>query len=125
MSLSEADQRSVLDRYFAAMRQGRSAEADMMALFADEAIYVEPFSGLPHAAVGKAAILERLKIGWDKPLPDLELDVLTIDIVGAEASSTWECRSSALPTAVQGRDTYRFDADGLITRLEVSIDLPA
>lgn len=121
MSISEADAARTVDRYFAAMRQGRSAEADMMALFSDDIVYIEPFSGDAEPAVGKAAVRARLRHGWDAPLPDMELDVRSVDVRGATATSMWECRSSAFPAPVTGRDTYEFDDAGLISRLHVEI----
>ncbi len=121
MNASEGDAATTIGRYFAAMRQGRDAEADMMALFADDAVYVEPFSGVQEPAEGKTAILQRLQAGWNAPLPNMELDVQSIDVRGPSATSVWECRSSAFPSPVLGRDTYTFNVDGLIERLEVEI----
>lgn len=108
---------AIIDRYFAAMRRGAPAEDEMLALFADDAIYDEPFSG-QEPAVGRAAIRQRLRLGWETPLPDLELDVLEVEIRGSRATSRWECRSPGLPGPVQGEDRYHF-RDGTITRLEV------
>ena len=113
----------IIDAYFAAMRRGAGAESEMMALFAADAVYVEPFTGVGEPAVGREAIRERLRAGWEQPLPDLELDVLEIEVEGATATSRWECRSSALPGPVRGTDRYEF-GDGVITRLVVEIDDP-
>ena len=121
MTAPDVDPQATIDRYFAAMRQGREAETNMMALFADDAVYIEPFSGGAEPAEGKAAILARLRSGWEAPLPDMELDVRSIDVHGSRATSRWECRSSAFPAPVEGRDNYEFGADGLIVRLEVEI----
>lgn len=109
--------RETVDRYFAAMRRGAVAEDDMLALFAVDAIYAEPFSGEAPAA-GIEAIGRRLRRGWEHPLPDLELDVLELEVSGGSARSRWECRSSGLPGPVQGEDRYQI-SDGRITRLEV------
>ncbi len=107
----------LVDRYFAAMRRGAAAEEDLVALFADDAVYVEPFSG-EEPARGRDAIRRRLRQGWEVPLPDLELDVLEVEVDGRRARSRWECRSPALPGPVRGEDRYEF-ADGRIARLEV------
>lgn len=40
-----SDSTAVINRFFAAMQSGATSEAEMMALFADDAVYVEPFSG--------------------------------------------------------------------------------
>ena len=110
--------------YYAAMRIGGEAEEQMMDLFADDAVYDEPFSGLDEPAVGREGIRDRLRAGWSSPLPDMELDVLSVTIDGASACCTWECRSPAFPAPVRGTDRYEF-RDGLISRLEVRIDDPA
>ncbi len=114
---SDADQHAVIDRYFAAMRRGPSAEDEMMALFTDDAVYDEPFSG-QGPAIGRDAIRQRLRLGWETPLPDLELDVIGLEIRGSTASARWECRSPGLPGPVTGEDRYEFQ-DGRINRLEV------
>lgn len=110
-------ERAVIDRYFAAMRRGQAAEVDMVALFDDDAVYIEPFTSA-EPAVGIEAIRERLRRGWESPLPDMELDVLTIEVDGPDARATWECRSPALPSPMRGEDRYRI-RDGRIVRLEV------
>ena len=110
----------VVDRYFAAMRRGAEAEEEMMALFADSAIYVEPFVAPDQPAVGKEAIRERLRNGWANPLPDMELDVLDVAMEDGNARSSWECRSPGLPGPMRGEDLYEI-TDGQITRLEVRL----
>ena len=107
----------LIERYFAAMRRGSEAETEMLGLFADDAVYIEPFSG-QEPAEGIEAIGQRLRQGWEVPLPDLELDVLEVEIAGTEARSLWECRSPALTGPRRGEDRYHF-ADGKIVRLEV------
>ncbi len=111
-----------IGRYFAAMRRGAAGEGDLMSLFAKDATYIEPFSGNPEPAIGHEQIRDRLRAGWDNPLPDLELDVLTMEIVASHAKSSWECRSSSFPQPVRGSDSYTFNAFGAIQRLEVRID---
>ena len=112
--------RELIDRYFAAMRRGAAAEEEMMALFADDAVYVEPFTDAAGPAVGREAVRARLRLGWEYPLPDMELDVLEVEIDGPVARSRWECRSPALPAPVHGEDRYEI-RDGKITRLEVRL----
>ena len=112
------DPDELIDRYFAAMRRGSEGESELLDLFARDAVYDEPFSGLP-PATGISAIRDRLRLGWEHPLPDLELDVLSVEVVGDEATTTWECRSSAFSEPRRGRDRYRF-VDGRIVELTVS-----
>ncbi len=113
----------VVERYFAAMRRGAAAEAELLELFAADAVYTEPFTS-PEPAVGIAAIRARFRRGWEAPLPDLELDVLSLEIDGEDARSTWECRSPALPGPVRGEDHYQI-RDGRIIRLDVRMTDPA
>ena len=110
----------LIDRYFAAMRRGATAEDELLALFADGAVYVEPFTDAPDPAVGIDAIRARFRRGWEFPLPDLELDVLSVDVDGPVAVSQWECRSPGLPGPMRGEDRYEI-RDGRITRLEVRL----
>ncbi len=111
--------REVIDSYFTAMRRGAQAEEDLISLFAEEATYSEPFSGHP-SANGLEEIRQRLRLGWEQPLPDLELDVLEIEVDGRNARARWECRSPALPRPMQGEDSYEI-VNGQITRLEVRL----
>jgi ketosteroid isomerase-like protein len=117
------DNEDVVDRYFAAMRRGAAAEEDLLSLFDPDAVYSEPFSSL-EPAVGIDAIAARFRQGWQTPLPDLQLDVLTIEVDGEAAGATWECRSPALPGPVFGEDRYQI-RDGRIVRLDVRLIDPA
>ncbi|MDJ0925657.1 MAG: nuclear transport factor 2 family protein [Acidimicrobiia bacterium] len=118
-----SNDRDLIERYFAAMRRGAAAEDEMMALFSEDAVYVEPFTGETDPWVGKEAVRTALRRGWEQPLPDLELNVRRIDITGGRATSEWICTSSALPGPVHGRDEYTI-VDGKITRLAVKIVEP-
>ena len=111
---------TVVHRYYAAMRIGAGGEDDMMALFAEDAVYAEPFSGLDPAE-GREAIRARLRSGWEVPLPDLDVDVLSITLAGDRAECRWECRSSVFDGPRRGTDRYRF-VDDLIVELTVSLD---
>ena len=110
---------NVINRYFAAMRQGTEGAQELFELFADDAVYIEPFTG-EDPAVGIDAIRRRFALGWETELPDLEIDVLEIRVDGPSAWTSWECRSPGLPGPVQGEDLYEV-ADGRIVRLEVKI----
>ena len=113
----------VVERYFAAMRRGSKAEGDLLALFHADATYIEPFTS-DAPAVGLDQIRQRFRKGWESPLPDLELDVLGIEIDGSVAISHWECRSPGLPRPMRGEDRYEI-RDGRISRLEVRMVDPA
>lgn len=110
---------TVIESYFAAMRRGSEAEDVLVGLFAEDAVYDEPFTSEP-PAVGIDEIRKRFRLSWETPLPDLELDVLEVHIDGPNCRSRWECRSPALPGPTQGEDHYEI-VDGKITRLVVTI----
>ena len=112
--------RDLIERYFAAMRRGAAAEEEMMALFADDAVYIEPFTGEAAPWVGKESVRAALRRGWEQPLPDLELAVRRIEIRDGGATAEWVCTSPALPGPVVGHDEYTI-SDGKIVRLEVKI----
>lgn len=113
------DDRQLIDRYFSAMQRGSAVEEELVRLFAEDAVYIEPFiEATP--AIGVEQIRDRLRRGWEQPLPDLELEVLSVDISGPEATARWVCRSPALPGPVLGVDRYRIEG-GRITYLEVRL----
>lgn len=109
----------VVRRYFSAMRRGAVAESELLALFHEDATYAEPFTS-NQPAIGIQQIRQRFVDGWKHPLPELELDVLGIDIDGSFATSRWECRSPALDRPMRGEDRYEI-RDGRIARLEVRL----
>ena len=112
------DDRELVDAYFGAMRRGADAEDEMMALFADDAVYVEPFSGAPRESAGREAIRATLREGWATPLPEMVLDVHEVEVTAEGARSRWTCTSPALPGPARGEDVYTIE-EGRITRLEV------
>lgn len=107
-------------RFFQAMQRGSAAENDMAALFAEGATYVEPFSGKPQSHVGKKAIMETMRAGWQYPLPDMTISIDEVNVEGHDVAVKWTCKSPALPGG-QGKGLNRFTLrDGLIERLETT-----
>lgn len=112
--------REVVERYFQAMRQGADAAEALFELFADDAVYTEPFSGSPQTFRGRDAIEARLRAGWAETPPDLVLQVDRIDVEGQVVTSHWTCTSPAFPAPVKGRDVCTV-RDGRIHHLDVRI----
>ncbi|MFK7989771.1 MAG: nuclear transport factor 2 family protein [Sandaracinaceae bacterium] len=108
----------VIQRYFQAMQSGPKAAASLFALFADQAVYIEPFSGAERTHTGRAAIEACLRASWQNTPPDLTLEVNRVDIDGDTVRSEWTCRSPAFEAPVRGVDVCVVKA-GLIERLEV------
>ena len=123
MSVSKQEQH-VVERMFKAMQAGLEAEDDMMALFADDAVFIEPFSGQPRTHEGKAAIRNCFIDMWNEPGPDVALTVDRIDLDGEKISAEWTCTSPAFVEPMRGVDKFCIE-DGLIQYLEVVVtDMP-
>lgn len=107
--------------FFRAMQAGATAEKQMMALFALDAVYIEPFSGKPTEHHGRDAIMATMRAGWARPLPDMTITMDRIDVRGDDIEVAWTCRSPALPGGA-GRGRNRFTLrGGLIARLETTL----
>jgi len=86
----------IVQSYFEAMKAGPDAAEALFALFADDAVYVEPFSGTEQTYEGRPAIEACLRGGWGHTPRDLELTVSRIDVDGDVVRSEWVCTSCAL-----------------------------
>lgn len=111
----------IVHRFFLAMQTGASAEHEMMALFTDDAVYVEPFSGSPTTHAGKNAILAVMRQSWAHPLPDVRIEVDRLHVDGDTVTADWTCLSPALPNG-RGRGTNVFTLRaGRIARLVTTL----
>lgn len=108
----------VVQSYFKAMQAGEEAADDLFGLFADHAVYIEPFSGESRTHEGKAAIETCLRAGWENTPPGLELEVNRIDVDGDQVRSEWTCTSPAFEAPIKGIDQCTVSG-GRIVRLEV------
>ncbi len=111
----------MVESVFKAMQNGPAGEEAMMALFADEAVFVEPFSGEPQTHVGKDAIRESFRDQWKNPLPDFKLTVDRIDLDGPQVRAEWTCTSAVFPTPMRGYDLFTLNDDARITRFEIIV----
>lgn len=114
------DQRAVVESYLQAMQAGADGEDKLLALFADDATYVEPFSGQPRSHTGKTAIRQNLQESRPNTPPDMKLSLDRLDLEGGKLVAEWTCTSPALPGPMKGRDFYEL-RDGLIARLETTL----
>ena len=111
----------IIGRFFTAMQAGAASEAQMMALFAEDAVYVEPFTGKPATHAGKRAIRAALEVGWRHPLPEMTIDIDTVEVDGDRVTASWTCRSPSLPGGFgHGVNVFHL-RDGMITRLETRL----
>ena len=117
-------ERDLIERYFQAMRTGAIATDEIIDLFADDAVYVEPFSGRPVEHVGKDDI-RRSFIDSQKHAPaDMTLTLDQVEIEPDCIRSSWTCTSPAFATPMRGQDLWTI-RHGTIHRLETSfLDAP-
>jgi ketosteroid isomerase-like protein len=107
----------LVERYFRAMQRGQEGEEELVALFAEDAVYVEPFSDEQAPHVGRAEIQVWLHASWDRSPPELTLRVDRVRVDGDLVEADWTCTSPALPAPIEGVDRYTI-RDGRIARLE-------
>lgn len=120
MSSFDPHARQSVERFFAGMQGGPTNEEAMASLFADDAVYVEPFTkmGPPTVHQGHAAVRTALRASLAAALPEQRIVVDSVDVDGDVLVATWTCYSPALPSgAGRGTNTFTFNA-GRITRLE-------
>jgi ketosteroid isomerase-like protein len=104
-----------LRRYFHAMQRGPEAEDELIALFADDAVYVEPFDAAEH--IGREAIRDWVRGSWAQRPPAMRLTVERVDVVGHVVEACWVCESEAFARPARGRDRFTI-RKGRISRLE-------
>ena len=92
-----------------------------MALFADGAVLVEPFSGQEQTHSGLAAIRQSFRDQWNNPVPDLRLTLERVDLDGNVVRAEWTCTSPVFPSPMRGYDLFTLDAGGKIARLEIVV----
>lgn len=109
----------LIERYFRAMRTGAITSVEIIDLFADEAVYVEPFSGAPTIHVGKDAIRQSFRESQVNAPPDMTLTLDQVDVESDCIRSVWTCASPAFPRPMRGQDLWSI-RDGKIHRLETS-----
>lgn len=116
-----AQQRKAVEGLFKAMQAGPGGEDAMVGLFADEAVFIEPFSGQPQTHKGRAAIRQSFRDQWVDPPPDLTLVLDRVDLDGSLVRADWTCTSPAFPSPMRGYDLFMLNDSGQITRLEIIV----
>lgn len=120
-----ARQRNTVEGLFRAMQAGPGGEDAMVSLFADDAVFVEPFSGRAQTHTGTAAIRQSFRDQWDNPPPDLTLVLDRVDLDGPLVRAEWTCTSPAFSSPMRGYDLFTLNEAGKITRLEIVLtDVP-
>ena len=112
-------ERELIERYFQAMRTGAISSDEIADLFADQAVYVEPFSGEASAHFGKDAIRQCFIDSQKNAPADMTLTLDQVDVESECIRSVWTCASPAFPHPMRGQDLWTI-RDGKILRLETS-----
>ena len=107
-----------VEKYFNAMQRGSEGEDELLALFADDAVYREPFGG--QTLRGRDEIARWIRASRDQAPPDLVINVERIDAVGEVIEATWTCESPIFVQPTRGRDRFTIRA-GKIEQLESEI----
>lgn len=116
--------RSTVERYLAGMQAGPGGLDDLVALFDDEAVYVEPFSGQPQVHTGKDEIRAFFEVALRQHLKGVRLTLDRLDIDGSRLRSEWTCHLPMFTGPMRGFDLLNL-RDGRIVRLETTVtELP-
>ena len=118
----EATERRLVDNLFKAMQMGPGGEELMMSLFADDAVFIETFTGEPRTHEGFEAIRQAFRDSWEEePPPDMKLILDRADRDGDQIRADWTCTSPVFPAPMKGYDLFTI-RDGKIQRLEVVME---
>ena len=122
MPVEPAD-RQLVEGYFKAMQAGPDGVQEMVALFAEDGEYIEPFSaqGRPSSHRGGQAIRAFFEQSLNGPLRDgVRLTLDRLDVDGDRLRSEWTCSMPMFPGPLRGFDLYTIEG-GKIKRLEVTV----
>lgn len=118
-TVSQRD-RATVERYFAAMQAGPGAVDDLVGLFEDDAVYVEPFTGQPQAHTGKTEIRAFFERALQQDMRNARLTLTRLDIDGEKLRSEWTCDLPNMPAPMRGFDLLNL-RNGRIVRLETTV----
>jgi predicted SnoaL-like aldol condensation-catalyzing enzyme len=122
------DGREVVEAYYRTMQARGIDEENIVSLFADHAVYIEPFSagtvsGEKRTHEGKDAIREFFRESWNHRPPDMRLELDRVSLEGDMVRADWTCSAQAFETPMIGFDVYLVRR-GKIVRLETTVTQP-
>jgi hypothetical protein len=117
----DSNHQKVVEDSFKAMQAGPAGEAAMLALFADNAVFIEPYTGQRRTHNGKEAIRATFKEMWSRPGPPVTLSMGRLDVEGKSLKAEWTCTSPVFPKPMKGYNLFTIGADQKIARMEVFI----
>ncbi len=115
-----ARDRALVEQYLAAMQAGPGGLDDLVSLFDDEAVYVEPFSGQPQVHSGKGEIRGFFEYALEHHLNGARLTLDRLDLDGERLRSEWTCQVPMMSAPMRGFDVLTL-RDGRILRLETTV----
>jgi ketosteroid isomerase-like protein len=112
--------RTIVERYLAAMQAGQTGLDDLVGLFSDDAVYVEPFGGQPQVHSGKSEIRAFFAVALAQHLHGVRLTLDRLDIDGGRLRSEWTCHLPMFGAPMRGFDLLTLQ-DGRIVHLETTV----
>ena len=112
--------RDTVEQYLAKMQAGPGGLDDLVSLFQDDAVYVEPFSGQPQVHSGRNEIRAFFEQALEQHLKGVRLTLNRLDIDGGRLRSEWTCEIPMLSAPMRGFDLLTL-RDGRIARLETTV----
>jgi uncharacterized protein (TIGR02246 family) len=119
MPVNDQD-RVLVEDMLKAMQAGPAGEQQLLSLFTEDAVLVEPFTGNVQTHNGKKAIQASLAEMAKTRVPDLTLRLDRIDLDGDRLRAEWTCTSAMMPAPMKGVDFVTVRG-GRIGRLEIVI----
>jgi hypothetical protein len=112
--------RATVEQYLANMQAGPGGIDDLVSLFDDDAVYIEPFSGKPQVHSGRGAIRAFFERAFAQHLRNVRLTLDRLDIDGGRLRSEWTCQVPMFNAPMRGFDLLTL-RDGRIVRLETTV----
>lgn len=110
-----------ITNFFLAMQAGPPGLDLLKSLFAEDAVYSEPFSGQTEPHRGAEAIAAAFAASRSEDFDDAVITLDAVDVAGETITVEWTCISAAIPGGRgSGRNVFTLE-DGRITALVTSL----
>lgn len=110
--------------FFLAMQAGPSGADLLGSLFAEEAVYSEPFSGQAEPHRGRSAILAAFAASRTDDFDDAVINLGAVEVDGKTITVKWTCYSQAISGGSgSGKNVFTL-SDGKIVSLVTTLDMP-
>lgn len=112
-----------ITNFFLAMQAGPHGLDILRDVFAEDAEYLEPFSGMTGPHKGRDAIVAAFDASRSDAFDDAVIQLGTVAVDGEVITVTWTCISQAIPGG-QGSGTNVFVMrDGKVASLTTTLDM--